>query len=247
METPPTTNLTTTNLTTTNFTTSNYTTNKSPRSKEALTRNSSTKTTLAGLSVKSNNKLGAEKMAKLEVKISTASKDDKPKDFILLGNPPLQEMVASRTKEKEQPIKGSPTHKKFEDFTNGFGSKMLEKFGWVKGTAIGKTQGGIIAPLLQSRGLFDGKPVTILKQVQKPQDERKIQVINDLESLLADDYKENDNKEKTPYLPASLEWFHLGSFDAPLVRDLRGLSVREEPQQDPQATNGSSGLNPLVS
>jgi len=144
--------------------------------------------------------------------------DNKPKDLILPGSLPL--------------VKDLPTHKKFEDFTKGFGAKMLEKYGWVEGTAIGNKKGAIIAPLIQSRGSFDGRPVTVYKPITKTYEERRLQVVNDLESLLVDDYKENSDKENAPFLPASLEWFHLGSFDAPLVRDIRGLSIREEPQQD---------------
>lgn len=144
--------------------------------------------------------------------------DNKPKDLILPGSLPL--------------VKDLPTHKKFEDFTKGFGAKMLEKYGWVEGTAIGNKKGAIIAPLFQSRESFDGRPVTVYKPITKTYEERRLQVVNDLESLLVDDYKENSDKENAPFLPASLEWFHLGSFDAPLVRDIRGLSIREEPQQD---------------
>ena len=146
--------------------------------------------------------------------------NDKPRNFILPGSP-LQEMVSTESKENKQLIEEPLTQQKFKDFTKGFGAKMFE-----------------------TRGFFDEKPVTILKRIQSPQDERRFQLNNDLESLLADDYKENNNKEKPPFLPASLEWFHLGSFEAPLVRDVRGLSIREEPQQVPQATNYSSGLNP---
>ena len=154
-------------------------------------------------------------------------KDDKSKNFILPGSTLLQEMVASKSKEKEQLVKESPTSKIFEDFTKGFGSKMLEKFGWVKGTAINKT-------LFEYRGFFDGKPVTILKQVKTPHDERRFKLNNDLESLLADDYKEDNDEEKPPFLPASLKWFHLRSFEALLVRNVKGLSISEEPQQDPR-------------
>ena len=150
--------------------------------------------------------------------------NDKAKNLILPGTP-LQEMVATKSKEKKQLIKESPTHQKFKDFTKGFGSTMLEKFGWVKGTAVGKTPGAIIAPLFECRGSFDGKPVTILKQIQNPEDERRFQLSNDLKSLLADDYKEDNDEEKPSFLPASLEWFHLGSFDTPLVRDVRCLSI----------------------
>ena len=70
--------------------------------------------------------------------------DDKPKNFILPGTP-LQEMVASKSKENEQLVKESPTPQKIEDFRKGFVSKMFE-----------------------FRGFFDEKPVIILKRIQAP-------------------------------------------------------------------------------
>ena len=170
--------------------------------------------------------------------------NDKPKNSISPGSIPLQEMVASKSEEKEQLVKESPTPKKFENFTKGFGSKMLEKFGWVKGTAINNTPGAIIAPLFEYRGFFDGKPVTILKQITTPQDERRFKLNNDLTSLLADDYKEDNNEEKPPFLPASLEWFHLGSFEAPLVRNVKSLSISEKTQQDPPRVSQEAKLTP---
>ena len=155
--------------------------------------------------------------------------NDKPRNFTLPGSP-LHEMVSTKSKENKQLIEEPLTQQKFKDFTKGFGSKMLEKFGWVKGTAVGKTPGAIITPLVESRGSFDGKPVKILKQIQSPEDERRFQLINDLDSLLAEDYKEDNDEKKPSFLPASIEWFHLGSLDAPLVREVRGLSICEDPK-----------------
>ena len=235
-----------------------------------MTTSKYTRTNLAGPSVQQNNKVEAEKKARLEAKRSTASKDDKIEaqkshsmakslslktkavDEMFTGQksldlyqenfPVLIKREDNKTKDFILPgslplVKNSPTHRKFEDFTKGFGAKMLEKYGWVKGTAIGNKTGAIIAPLFQSRESFDGKPVTVFKPITKTYEEKRLQVVNDLESLLVDDYEENNDMEKAPFLPASLEWFHLGSFDAPLVRDVRGLSIGEEPQQDPQATD----------
>ena len=148
---------------------------------------------------------------------------------------PLPSLTGGRSREHSRLAKAS-----VENIIKGFGSKMLEKFGWVKGTAVGKTPGAIIAPLFESRGSFDGKTVTILKQIQSPEDERRFQLSNDLESLLADDYKEDNDEKKPSFLPASIEWFHLGSFDTPLVRDVRCLSICE----DPKPPNYSAGHNP---
>ena len=177
-----------------------------------------------------NTQAESEQRARLEAEKKAEAEETailKP-NFVLQGNP-LQEIVASKPKENERLVKEEieSTTPNFKNFTKGFGSKMLEKYGWVKGTAISNTPDAIIAPLFELKGSFDGKSVTILRRIQSPRDERRFRLINELESLLSDDYKEDKNKNKPIFLPSNLEYFHPGSFEAPLVRDTRFMSISD--------------------
>ena len=112
----------------------------------------------------------------------------------------------------------------WEIHTKGFGSKILAKYGWKIGKSIGKYSDGVIAPLYEVNGKFDEKPVKILKRIKNLRDEKRFHLINELDKLMLDTDDEADTK-KTIFLPSRLDYFYLGSFDGPLIREMRGLTL----------------------
>ena len=128
----------------------------------------------------------------------------------------------------------------WEIHTKGFGSKILMKFGWQEGKSIGKYFNGVIAPMFEVNGKFDGKPVKILKQIKSLRDERRFHLMNEIDKLLLDTDDEDDTK-MTTFLPSRLEYFYLGG--GPLIKELSDLTLVEVESES--SKEKSSAMIPL--
>ena len=72
----------------------------------------------------------------------------------------------------------------------------------------------------KTRGDVRAKETESCQPTESPRDTKRPQLVDDRPRF-------QNVKDRPMFLPTSPEWFHLGSYDAPLVRDVRGLSIRQ--------------------
>ena len=190
----------------------------------------------AGPSVKSNTEVEIEEKAKLTAKTSTASKDDKTEAD--QKSPSMAEPPSLRTKTVDKILAG---RKSLDLSPENFPVLFKTEDNQIKeahdtgenGRKNSKNMPHSIVEPRSHRGHIlkeeDDKPKNSILPGCTPLQEMVASKSEEKEH----DYKEDNNGEKPPFLPASLEWFHLGSFEAPLVRNVKNLSISEKTQQDP--------------
>ena len=110
----------------------------------------------------------------------------------------------------------------WENYTKGFGSKILKKSGWKEGQSVGKNSHGLIKPLIcDGNGHFDGNQVNVIKKSKSYIDEKKIHLIKELDKLLLDSDDEDDGKVEpkntSPAIFKPLKPYRLGSSSGPIV------------------------------
>jgi hypothetical protein len=108
----------------------------------------------------------------------------------------------------------------WEQHTTAFGSKQLRKYGWTDGNPVGKSNNALILPLFQHKNFFDNKPVIYLRRVNTEKDRKRLTLSNELFDLMLDDNNVNIRKQQNPLTYQRLEYFRLGSFDGPLLREI---------------------------
>ena len=104
----------------------------------------------------------------------------------------------------------------WEKHTTAFGSRQLRKYGWTDGNPIGNSNNAIILPLFQHKDFFDNKPVINLRRINTEKDRKRLNLSNELFDLMLDNDDDNTHEQHNP----RLEYFHLGSFQGPLLREI---------------------------
>ena len=213
----------------------------------------------AGPFVKSNTEVEIEEKAKLTAKTSTASKDDKTEAD--KQSPSMAELPSLRTKAVDKIItKQKSFDLSLENFPvlNKTEDSQIDEVhdtgeNWRRNS---KNMPHSIVEPKGHRGHIlkeeDDKPknsilpgCTPFQEMVASKSEEKEQLVKESPTPPKHDYKEDNNGEKPPFLPASLEWFHLGSFEAPLVRNVKNLSISEKIQQDPLGCPKKAKLTPM--
>ena len=213
----------------------------------------------AGPSVKSNTEVEIEEKAKLTAKTSTASKDDKTEAD--QKPPSMAEPPSLRTKTVDKILAGrksldlSPENFPVLFKTEDNQIKEAHDTGENGRKNSKNMQNSIVEPRSHRGHILkeeDDKlknsilPGSIpLQEMVASKSEEKEQLVKESHTPPKHDYKEDNNGEKPPFLPASLEWFHLGSFEAPLVRNVKNLSISEKTQQDPLGCPKKAKLTPM--
>lgn len=108
----------------------------------------------------------------------------------------------------------------WEKHTTAFGSAQLRKYGWTHGNPVGNSNNAIILPLFQLRSFFDNKPIISLRRINTERERKRLNLSNELFDLMVDDDDANTQENQNPLTYKRLEYFHLGSFEGPLLRDI---------------------------
>ena len=114
----------------------------------------------------------------------------------------------------------------WEKFTTAFGSRVLRQYGWTDGDPVGNSNNAIISPLFELKGFFDDKPVIYLRRIQTEKDRKRLNLSNELYDLMTDAEDTTVQQDRTSQTSQRLEYFHVGSFQGPLLRDI-GTKIYE--------------------